>query len=376
MSLEHLLYAQEQRDNGYSDMDVLLVMQQQLQQHYDRTRHAATTIQRRWRGYSDRRYIAHLHAQATAIQRTFRGFLARRRVERLRAEQRSRVEAAFYASMAVAIQRVWRGHHSRTHYADFYRRRLYLQHVTQAGQQVARDMRQYSQQRSQQLRAAQQQKFDDAVSQLARNTHHLLSTAAQPSVWRSRWGEQFDARVGGRRMEERVGEEWRRRERQLRQLRAAVRRAERQQQQGTRIQEMFIAGGEEEEGEEGEEEGGGYEETEEEEMRVEEVDEARVRIEVEEKEQLSLDELQLSESTVRQSGARAGDGEEAGAASDELERTVVKSRFPPIHRKPTLDSERLTMDEERERLSLNRSIIWSREHRPVTVERPKERLLR
>lgn len=366
MSLDHLLYQQEQRENGYTDMDVLLLMQQQLQAHYDRTRHAAITIQRHWRGYSDRHYIAHLHAQATTIQRTFRGFLARRRVERMRAERRSRVEAAFYASMAVAIQRVWRGHHSRTHYADFYRRRLYIQHVTQAGQQVARDMRHYSQQRTQQLRAAQQHKFDATVSHLARHTHHLLSTAAQPSVWRSRWGEQFDARVGGRRMEELVGDEWRARERQLRQLRAAVRRAERQQQQGTRIQEMFIAGGDDEEGEEV---GGEYEETEDEEMRVEEVDEKQVRVEAEEKEQLSLDELQLTDATVRQ-------GDEGQQEQEELEQTLVKSRFPPIHRKPALESEQLTKDEERERLSLNRSIIWSREHRPVTVERPKERLLR
>jgi len=363
MSIDHLLYEEEQRLNNYTDMDVLRLMHDQLQSHYDRTRQAAITIQRRWRGYSDRRYIAHLHTQATAIQRILRGFLARRRVERIRAERRSQVEAVYYSSMAVQIQRVYRGHHSRTHYADYYRRRLYIQHVTQAGQQVARDMRSYQHQRSQQMRAAQQQQVADTLSHITRHTHHLLSTATQPSIWRSRWGEQFDTRVGGRRLEELVGEQWKEREKELRQLRAAVRRAERQQQAGRRIQEMFIAGEDDDE----EEDARGEEE---EEMRVEELDEQRVRIEEEEKQQMSLDEQEFAGVPVD------SESNDADADKEVLEETVVKSRFPPIHRKPTFESEQRAEDEEREKQSLNRSIIWSREDRPVTVERPRERMLR
>lgn len=366
MSLDHLLYEQEQRVNGYTDMDVLRQMHQHLQAHYDRTRHAAVTIQRRWRGYSDRQYLAHLHAQATAIQRMFRGFLARRRVERIRAQQRSQVDAAYYASAATLIQRVYRGHHSRTHYADYYRRRLYIQHVTQAGQQVARDMRSYQHQRATELRSQQQQTFTQALSQLTRHTHHLLSTHTQPSVWRSRWGEQYDARVGGRRLEELVGEEWKVRERELRQLRAAVRRAERQQQAGRRIQEMFIAGDDDED----EEDDRGSRREVGEQLRIEEWDEERVRIEEEEKQQLSMDAEQLHATQLPEAHIRTEAQKEA------LEETVVKSRFPPIHRKPTFESVQLTEDEERERQSLNRSIIWSREDRPLTVERPKERLVR
>lgn len=367
MSLDHLLYEQDQRDNHYTDMDLLHLMHQHLQSHYDRTRHAAITIQRHWRGYSDRRYLAQLHAHATSIQRMFRGFLARRRVERVRAERRSQVEVAYYASAAVLIQRVYRGHHSRTHYADYYRRRLYIQHVTEAGQQVARDMRSYQQQRSQQLRTAQQQQFEAAVSHITRHTHHLLSTATQPSIWRSRWGEQFDTRVAGQPIEQLVTQQWKAREKQLRQLRVAVRRAERQQQAGRRIQEMFIAG----EDEYDEVEGGEEEEEEEEEMRMEEVDDERVRIEEEEKQQVSMDEQQVDEVAVDDTEvAREKESEELEEAM------VVKSRFPPIHRKSKYESEQQTEDKEREKQSLNRSIIWSREDRPVTVERPKERLLR
>ena len=356
MSLEHLLYEQEQRDNGYTDMDVLRLMHEQLQAHYDRTRHAAITIQRRWRGYSDRKYVAQLHAQATTIQRMFRGFLARRRVERLRAERRSQVEAAFYSSAALAIQRVYRGHHSRTHYADYYRRRLYIQHVTQAGQQVARDMRHYQQQRTQQQRTQQQQTFDDTLAHVTRHTHHLLSTHTQPSIWRSRWGEQYDTRVAGRKIEELVGEQWKARERELKRLRAEVRRAERQQQAGKRIQEMFIAGDDDDD------------QLEDDAMQVDKWEDERfIATQTEEKQQMSLDEpVDEVDTSV------AADREEE---REELVETVQKSRFPPINRKPTFESERLTEDEDRERQSLNRSIIWSRGERPVTVERPKERLM-
>ena len=377
MSLDHLLYEEEQRVNGYSDVDVLQLLQAQLQSHYDRTRQAAIAIQRRWRGYSDRQYLAHLHARATAIQRMFRGFLARRRVERMRAERRSQVEAAFYSSAATLIQRVYRGHHSRTHYADYYRRRLYIQHVTQAGLDVARDMRHYQQQRAQQLRSQQQQQVHDTLSHLTRHTHHLLSTSTQPGVWRSRWGEQFDTRVNGRRLEELVGEEWRAREKELRQLRNAVRSAQRQQQAGKRIQEMFIAGDDDNDDQDSDRD----KEREEDEMRLEEWEEQRSTMEAEEKQQLSLDESQALEH-MAVDGVQTNDNEtaviEARAKQQEVQdETVVKSRFPPIyHRKPTIESERLTEDEARERRSLNRSIIWSREERPVTVERPKERLIR
>ena len=355
--------------NGYTDMDVLHLMHEQLQAHYDRTRHAAVTIQRRWRGYSDRQYIAHLHAQATTIQRMFRGFLARRRVERIRAERRSQVDAAYYSSVATQIQRVYRGHHSRTHYADFYRRRLYIQHVTQAGQQVAHDMRAYQQQRTQQLRTQQQQQLNDTLSHITRHTHHLLSTHTQPSVWRSWWGEQYDTRVGGRRLEELVDEQWKARQKELRRLRAAVRRAERQQQAGKRIQEMFI----------GSEDDDDVSGSELDELQLQELDDERVRVEAEEKQQLLLDEQQpdeLAAEVTELDDAKAETGEQKEDEPEVLEETIVKSRFPPIHRKPAFESEQLTEDEERERQSLNRSIVWSREDRPVTVERPRERLLR
>ena len=380
MSLDHLLYEQEQRENGYTDMDVLRLMHEQLQAHYDRTRHAAITIQRRWRGYSDRQYIAQLHVQATTIQRVFRGFLARRRVERMRAERRSQVDAAFYASAATQIQRVYRGHHSRTHYADYYRRRLYLQHVTHAGQQVARDMRAYHQQRSHHLRTQQQQQLATTLAHITRHSHHLLSTHTQPSVWRSRWGDQYDTRVGGRRLEELVAEEWKVREKELRRLRLAVKRAERQQQAGKRIQEMFIAADEDEEGDESGERQGEEEEEEEEEDEVEmdELEEERGRAEAEEKQQISLNDQRLDEIDSAEANDTEADMSETREKDAEmLEETVVmKSRFPPIHRKPTFESEHTTEDDERERQSLNRSIIWSREDRPITVERPKERLMR
>ena len=142
--------------------------------------------------------------------------------------------------MAVKVQKVFRGHYSRTHYSDYYRRRLYLSQVAHTGHQLAQSIALSSSLRHSILSASVAQQRDARVRQVLAHTHHLLGTASMPGVFSSRWGPDYEARVDGQRVEDVIKDVWRERQAELRRLRSDVRREQRRMRGRKEVVEMHL----------------------------------------------------------------------------------------------------------------------------------------
>ena len=260
----------------------------------------------------------------------------------LRVERRAVIEREYLVSMAVKIQKCWRGHHSRSEYSDYYRRRQYLASVTETGRELAASIASRASLLSSIQRSAAAESHASSLSQLLRQTHHLLSTAAIPGVWRSRWGDEYEARVGGVKVEDRVREEWTTRQSELRASRDEQRREQRREkkrrEKAALMVNMIIGRDDDAEAD---------------------TEAAAGRGEEEEKTQTTLDTL----STQQEEEGNADGGQEAWV------------RFPPIHshRKSATkygeDQVEMAVEDGGD------DDVPSREWRPVSVEqaRPKSR---
>ena len=266
----------------------------------------------------------------------------------LRARRVAEVESAHLTTMAVRIQRVWRGHHSRTRYADFHRRRLFLTTVHHTGARLAQSMAASSALLHSLAASAAAQAHHSQVRSLLGHTHHLLSTAAIPGVLSSPWGAAYEAKVDGVGVESVIREVWRERQVELRRLREDVRRERRKLRERREVVEMRLDMGDDAPAVEQEER---------------EEEEAKVQLMLEEEEEETAVEMQTD------------DGSKEVMKGEERAHEYV--RFPPIHSRPTsAEDAAWKADREREALSLNRSIILTRDGRTVTVERPKQHSVR
>lgn len=165
---------------------------------------AATTIQRVWRGFRTRKRLDQLRAHARRAQTAFRAHLARRRVQQLReAHELRRREKVFHA-MATVIQRWFRGYLARRDRVNCRRRREYLQRVEERAQRLMAQVAEESKKLN-----AESQRFEEAeraarFDATTANLHHLLSTRAQPGIFNSRLGEEFQVTAFGVPVEEHI----------------------------------------------------------------------------------------------------------------------------------------------------------------------------
>jgi hypothetical protein len=273
----------------------------------------------------------------------------------LRAQQRAAIEAAYLDTMCVKIQKCYRGHYSRLHYADFYRRRLYLQHVTAQGEQLTQAVSHSAALLHHISAAARDQAHREQVHDVLTHTHHLLSTASIPGVFASKWGPAYESTVDGVPVESVIQRLWKERQGQLRRLREDIRRERKRRDLHQRrdVTEMRIT-----------RDGDSFDGV----PMVEVVqEEAKVQLMEDEGEQeREVDRLVFD---VEQVSSESRGQSQQGRRGDDY------VRFPPIHPKAAFAESEAMMkqveDEEREVLALNRSIILSRDGRPVTVERPR-----
>ena len=263
--------------------------------------------------------------------------------------------------MCIKIQKCYRGHYSRAHFADFYRRRLYLQHVTAQGEDLAQAVSLSSSLMQQLSTAARDEAHRQSVQDVLSHTHHLLSTASIPGVFASKWGAAYESTVDGVRVESIIQRLWQERQVELRSLREEVRREARRRQLHARrdVTEMRIT-----------RDGDSFDGVPAAAVRREE--EAKVQLlEVEHTEE-EEDEVEGMEFESKDDDGAEG---ERQPQQQQEERGEGYVRFPPIHSRPASgekDGEMgLLKDREREVAAFNRSIILSRAGRPVTVERPR-----
>lgn len=165
---------------------------------------AVGSIQRLWRGYVARKYIAFLHSEATRIKQTWRAYQGRLRAKEVKRQRVLTAETGFFNAMATIIQKLWRGYFSRKRKQDFYARKAYLSHVTLTSNQVQRDIDE-SLQREFEVRTIEHQRREaQEFTNLSENLHHLLGTKHIHGVFNSPYGNEFSATAFGVPMEKHI----------------------------------------------------------------------------------------------------------------------------------------------------------------------------
>lgn len=163
----------------------------EAQEAQDGEAKAARLIQRTWRGYNARAYMAYLDEQALHIQRTWRGFSGRKTFARAKAVEEMQIRQSYYDSMAVLIQKVFRGFLSRKTREDFHKRSAWLDETRQKSEALRKEMQsahvEQAMVNAEKAELMQSKKFD----KLAENLHHLVSTKAIPGIFNSRFGEMY-----------------------------------------------------------------------------------------------------------------------------------------------------------------------------------------
>lgn len=151
--------------------------------HFNTESHAIKSIQRLWRGYIARKYIAFLNAQATTIKRVWKGYRGRERVKAVRRQLQIKQQAHFFDAMATLIQKVYRGFRSRRKKQDFYRRKQYVFNVTANSRDVCEQINTTMQIEMKMLQEQKSREEYDAFRQVTSNVHHLLGTVTQQGVF-------------------------------------------------------------------------------------------------------------------------------------------------------------------------------------------------
>jgi len=151
----------------------------------DRELRAAITIQSVRRGLCTRRRIRAWLKSCISIQRIWRGFLARQyacHVSMLRDKRRAH---ALWTRMATVIQKTLRGFYSRRYKHSYYERQAYLASVAIKDQKV----RELSDQVAESTHFAREKtrlmEEQNEFNTLAKDLHHLVSTANIPGVFNS-----------------------------------------------------------------------------------------------------------------------------------------------------------------------------------------------
>ena len=144
---------------------------------------AAMKIKKAWKKYQYVQSCKHRTHMATKIQNVFRRFLAKREVNCLRVEQARAKRIKFFNDSATKIQRMWRGYEARRHTFDYYKQQDYLLSIAHANQQMYRELDDYNAETADYLRTAKFNKENLRQEQIALHQHHLVSTAAIPSIF-------------------------------------------------------------------------------------------------------------------------------------------------------------------------------------------------
>lgn len=134
-----------------------------------------------------RERVLHLAEAAREIQRIFRGFVGR---SRIRQEEECREEARRLARLsyfATAIQAAFRGFYSRRYRHDCAARRRYLETVRSRGDGVRAALDEHHEALVRRKEEEDEAKARAEFARLTQNLHHLVSTKAQPGVFRPRY---------------------------------------------------------------------------------------------------------------------------------------------------------------------------------------------
>ena len=163
--------------------DKYFAMVEEAQRCRDAEYMAAIRIELAWKAHVRRQKLSHRNKMATIIQRNFRKHRATVLVQCLRVEKARAERVAYFNRMATRIQRLWRGFDSRRHVFDYYRMKDYLRKVKDANEQMRRELDDHYATTNENQRREAFEREKAAQTRKALRQHHLVSTAAIPSIF-------------------------------------------------------------------------------------------------------------------------------------------------------------------------------------------------
>jgi len=151
----------------------------------DRELRACTTIQAIRRGIIVRRRLKIFSKSCVHIQRIWRGFLARQlaaHISMLRDKARA---LQLWNRQAVILQKTFRAFHSRRYKHSFYERRAYLASVAAKDESVRELAESVADATYEERELTRHEAEQTEFNKLAKDLHHLVSTANTPGVFNS-----------------------------------------------------------------------------------------------------------------------------------------------------------------------------------------------
>ena len=153
--------------------------QRESQNEFD----AAVLIQSHWRAFRVKQRVGILNDDALKIQSTWRDYKQRQMdaIETVGKETQARID--YFNEKAKIIQKVWRGYDSRRHLFDYYKQQEYLRKIAETNQRMKKELDNYYAKTSEYERRQQYEKEAKRQQEFALRNHHLVSTAAIPSIF-------------------------------------------------------------------------------------------------------------------------------------------------------------------------------------------------
>jgi len=151
----------------------------------DREMRAAITIQSIRRAIVARRHTVICTLSCRGIQRIWRGYLARQYAFYVSSQRDKSRALALWTRMATTIQKSFRGFHSRRYKHSYYERKAYLANVTLKDEKIRELSENVAESTYQEREMLRQSDQEEEFTTLAKDLHHLCSTANIPGVFNS-----------------------------------------------------------------------------------------------------------------------------------------------------------------------------------------------
>ena len=137
---------------------------------------AAVKIEALWRMFKQRKLYLHQKWAVSVIKRVYRGYRTRKSFWKLTSQALALQRRLFFSSLALSIQRIYRG---------FYSRKKDLKYIEGKNQRRLEKMNKYKQDLVSEDQKRQEDYARMEFYKLSTNLHHLTSTNAIPGVYKS-----------------------------------------------------------------------------------------------------------------------------------------------------------------------------------------------
>jgi len=148
-------------------------------------RRSCVKISSLWRACVARAEVSIVFLGVKRIQRLVRGKFARERARLARRSFGERLEEAYLESLAVDVQRSFRGFYSRRYRHDFSARKAYIQGVMKEGEALRERLKELQETQAKEKAEKDEARKLENFQKATQRLHYLVSTKAIPGIYNS-----------------------------------------------------------------------------------------------------------------------------------------------------------------------------------------------